>query len=472
MQLNALHVSITVVTRQVIYIMPKPTTFTHDSLSDFFSGFPQLKQLWIAFSGGMDSRVLLHAVSRIQSRLPHVTINAVHVDHGLNEQSKKWSSQCEAVCNEYGITYFGITVDAKPLKGESPEAAARDARYKAFADIMGEGDYFVTAHHQDDQAETFLLQLARGSGLSGLASMAVMSPFHKGMLVRPLLAYTRARLSEYASNESLTWIDDPSNFDKDFDRNFIRHNVMPVLNERWAQLSSTVSRSARHIAEADQLLRQLAESDINRLRNGPGDTLSVTALLALDDARRNNALRFWIKNLGLPVPQTVQLQHINQNILLAKPDAQPSVNWSGCEVRRYQDQLYAMSPLSLHDARQNLQWKIADSLEILDVGILSASVVVGQGLKRGLLISSGDSSQESVMVRFRQGGEQCRPAGRNHTHDLKKLFQEYKIPHWQRERIPLLYINDTLAGIVGYCYCENFVAKGNEPGLEINFESV
>ena len=451
--------------------MSKPTIFTPDVLYDFFSGLPDLKQLWVAFSGGMDSHVLLHAMSKLQSRLTNIKISAVHVDHGLNEQSRKWSSQCEMVCKEYGIPYFSISVNVKHQKGESPEAAAREARYQAFADLMGQGDCFVTAHHQDDQSETFLLQLARGSGLTGLASMAVVSPFHSGLLVRPLLEFTRGQLNEYAINEDLKWIDDPSNFNRDFDRNYIRHNVMPVMKERWPQLSSTISRSARHIAEADQLLQQLAESDIELLR-GENNRLNVSALLELDEARRNNVIRFWIKKLGLPVPQTIQLQHINQNILLAKQDAQPSVNWSGCEVRRYQGQLYAMPPLPRHDAGQSLQWKMADSLEIPDVGILSASLVIGRGLKRALLTDSGDSVSESVIVRFRQGGEQCRPAGRNHTHDLKKLFQEYKIPFWQRERIPLLYINESLAGIVGYCYCEDFVAHGNEQGLEVNFDSI
>ena len=449
--------------------MPKPVTFTPDSLFEFVTAHPEFKRIWIAFSGGMDSHVLLHAFADLKVRLNDVELQAVHIDHGLNEKSESWSQQCQQVCESYDIPVKIVRVDARHDKGESPEAAARHARYDAFKELLKEGDCVVTAHHQDDQAETLLLQLARGGGPAGLASMPVLGRFHSAWLARPLLNFTREQLSDYAQGENLQWIDDPSNFDINFDRNFVRHTVMPALKQRWPQIVKTISRSALHNAEVSQLLEQLADMDLQQLQGEYPNTLVVSALMALDEKRRNNAIRTWIKKLGLPLPQAVHLEHINRDILLARKDAQPAVNWAGCVLSRYRDQLYAMRPLPAHDNSRLYQWDLQNTLPIPGIGTLSARSVTGSGLAYSEMLDN--NVDNSISIRFRQGGEQCRPSGRAHTHDLKKLFQEFNVPFWARDRIPLVYVNNTLAGIVGYCYCQEFAAGTNETGYEITLQA-
>lgn len=443
--------------------MLKQRLLTANFLFETISAYPDLKRIWVAFSGGVDSHVLLHVLKEMSAQLEqlrHVEIKAVHVDHGLNEKSKQWAAHCQQVCAGYNIPLQILQVDATHRKGESPEDAARQARYNAFAGIIKKNDYIVTAHHQDDQAETLLIQLARGSGPAGLASMPTITPFHSAWLARPLLGFSREQLTTYASNANLTWIEDPSNENDDYDRNFIRHNVLPTLKSRWPKIVTTIARTARYNAEASQLLTQLAQIDIKEVQGPQRNTLLVSALLNFDVIRRDNLIRTWIKSLGLPLPQTIHMHHINHDVLGAKRDAQPKVNWVGCTISRYRDLIYAMQPLAPHDCNQMHPWNLQESISIAGIGILSVTHTNGSGLK--------NCDYDNAYIRFRQGGEHCKPVGRAHTHELKKLFQEFNIPFWMRERVPLIYINDTLAGIVGYCYCQGFEAAEDENGLEIN----
>ena len=442
--------------------MPKRLPLTANSLVEIISAYPDMKRIWVAFSGGVDSHVLLDVLKEISPQLEqlrHVEIKAVHVDHGLNEKSKHWAAHCQQICAGYNISLEILQVDAKHQKGESPEDAARKVRYSALAGVIEKNDYIVTAHHQDDQAETVLIQLARGSGPAGLASMPKMTCFHRGWLARPLLDFSRDQLMNYAKNANLQWIEDPSNANDDYDRNFIRHNVLPTLKSRWPKIVTTISRTARYNAEVSQLLTQLAQIDIKDAQGPQINTLSVSALLNFDVKRRNNIIRTWIKNLGLPLPQAVHIDHINHDVLGAKHDAKPKVNWSGCIISRYRDLIYAMKPLAPHDCNQIYPWNLQESISIAGIGTLSVSNTSGFGLKK--------CDYDNAYIRFRRGGEYCKPVGRAHTHELKKLFQEFNIPFWMRERVPLIYINDTLAGIVGYCYCQGFEAAENEKGIEI-----
>lgn len=443
-------------------------TFSPQIVLDFFLQLPDVKRIWVAFSGGMDSCVLLHALASISDRLEGKEVRAVHVDHGLNENSKQWSARCADTCQQYDVPLEILSVNAASGKGESPEAVARDARYAALAGIVAAGDCIATAHHEDDQAETLILQLVRGSGLPGLAAMASVAQFHAGLLVRPLLGCSREQLAAHAKAQALNWIDDPSNFNRDFDRNFLRHEVMPVLQQRWPTVATTISRSAQHIAEADSLLQDLANIDMHELQGAAKDRLALSGLLKLGETRRNNVIRAWIRKLGLPVPQAIHLHQLNRDVLQARPDAQPKVNWEGCEIRRYQDSLFAMSPMGQHDPGMKLSWDCHGALTLPGIGTLHITPVQGSGLKSALFSVTDSQPGRVVEVRFRQGGEQCKPAGREHTHDLKKLFQEFRVPSWQRDRIPLIYINDTLAAIAGYCYCDGFAAENDEAGLEVS----
>lgn len=455
-----------------------PTDTFPQHLLDTLKCFPPTRRYWVGYSGGRDSSVLLHALAGLRADLPgDLEIRAVHVNHGLSVHAAAWSQHCETVCAALNMTCQILRVNAKPVSGESPEAAARGARYQALAALIEAGDVLLTAHHQDDQAETLLLQLLRGAGPHGVAAMPACAALGQGWLARPLLDVTAAVLANYAEQHKLAWIEDPSNFDTGFGRNYLRHDIMPHLKRQWPAVSRTLSRAAAHAAEAAGLLDALADSDMRHVRGPTPDTLSVSGLLGLDNARQRNVLRRWLKRLNLPVPTAKHLQHIQHDMLHSASDSIPCVRWmsaeahcyqgaearcyQGAEIRRYRDSIYAMSPLPMHDANISLVWDMREPLALPGVGAFRATPTIGEGINASLLPGN------LATVKFRQGGERCRPVGRGHTHELRKLFQEQGIPPWQRERLPLIYIGGELAAVAHLWVCEPFQAMPNEPGIVV-----
>ncbi|MDX1607034.1 MAG: tRNA lysidine(34) synthetase TilS, partial [Candidatus Competibacterales bacterium] len=341
---------------------------------------PLPRRLWIAYSGGLDSHVLLHWLTHDPDLTRRCELRAAHVDHGLHPDSSRWASHCVAVCRGLGLSLQVLTVDARPRPGESPEAAARRVRYAALADLLTSADGVATAHHADDQAETVLLALLRGSGPRGLAAMPPVRTLGAGWLLRPLLDQPRARLRAYAERHGLGWIEDPANQVTDFDRNHLRHAVLPLLAERWPGLTRTLARSARHCAEAEALAGALAEVDL-AASAGPDATLSLAALQALDAVRRRNLLRHWLRGRGLPLPSERQLDRVLDDVLNAGIDRQPQVRWPGAEIRRHRDRLYALAPLPpAPDPNRVLDWNPAQVLELPGGGRLQATTVSGRGL--------------------------------------------------------------------------------------------
>ncbi|MCL4315375.1 MAG: tRNA lysidine(34) synthetase TilS [Gammaproteobacteria bacterium] len=388
-----------------------------------------------------------------------VILQAAHVDHALHPDSANWTEHCQTVCAGLGIPCQTVRVHAKAGPGVSPEAAARRARYQALAGLMEPGDCLLTAHHLDDQAETLLLQLLRGSGPHGLAAMPPCAGFAQGLHLRPLLEFSRPALRRYAEEHKLRWIEDPSNISRDFARNTLRHDVIPEINAHWPTAAATLARSARHQAEAADLMDALAELDLSQAQGAHKNTLSVSRLNALSGARRRNLLRYWIKGLDLPLPDSRHVQRIVCDVLGARADATPCVHWRGAEVRRYRDQLHAMPPLPAHDADRVIPWDMKQPL-ILPAGLGTLSCIPDTG--------AGIKAAAMATVRFRRGGERCKPVHRRETHELKKLFQEAGIPPWQRARIPLVYIDSQLAAVGGLWVCEPFQAGTGEPGLRIS----
>ncbi|GMR07164.1 MAG: tRNA lysidine(34) synthetase TilS [Gammaproteobacteria bacterium] len=456
-----------------------------DSLCDLVCQlFPGIKDsdtghhVIVALSGGLDSSVLLHATNRLKEPLANLKVSAVHVHHGISDKADAWDSHCEMLCSRLAVPYRCLTVDARAGAGESPEEKARDCRYRALAGALGKGECLLSAHHQDDQAETLLLQLLRGAGPRGLAAMPEVSVLGEGRLVRPLLGFSRQQLHDYARAHAITWVEDDSNADTRLDRNFLRHQVVPSLKQRWPAMAATLSRAAGHIADSAALLDELAAIDLAQCQGsgasggagateGPGVSalagLDMRALGHLHSDRQRNLLRYWLRQLGLPVPQSQQMQHVLTDVLHAGPDRVPCVQWPGVEVRRYRERLFAMPPLSLHDSHARYGWNLTDPLA-LSVGCLRSVPVSGKGLRANL-------GATGVTVAFRQGGEVCQPAGRQHHHDLKKLFQEAGIPPWQRDRIPLLYVENDLAAVAGLWVCQQFAAATNEAGLELHWQA-
>lgn len=434
--------------------------FSRKLLLETISALPTCKRLLVAYSGGMDSHVMLHAVWSLRSELTS-EIQAIHVNHGLQSEAAEWAERCSGFCRSNQIPITVINIDATPVKGESPEAAAREGRYRAVLGYMCEGDILLTAHHSDDQAETVLLQLLRGSGPSGLSAMPVICGFGPGFHARPLLEFSRADLAEYARQNGLQWLDDLSNSDTSFDRNFLRHRVVPLLKQRWPAMEKTLSRSASHCAEAQQLIEDAARVDLLGMQLGQDNSMSVAALAALPPPRARAVIRTWINDAGLRLPDTARLDRVLREMLTAREDRNPVVDWADVELRRYRDRLYLMSALQVLDPATELEWDGRSPLE-LPSGLGTLFV---EEAEAGISRSAWEEGPVSIC--FRVGGERCRPLGRNSSKSLKNLFQEQAIPPWERGRTPLVKINGRLAAVGDIWLCDGFKAEGSDNALKI-----
>lgn len=400
----------------------------------------------IGFSGGMDSHVLLNAMAMLGERLP-APLRAIHLDHGLQAESDTWIRHCESVCRKLGTPLKTFSLQLKPVKGESLEAVARHARYGLLARELRSGEMLLTAHHQDDQVETLLLQLLRGAGLSGLAAMPEIAHFASGYHARPLLDHSRAALQHYAEEAQLHWIEDQSNRDSGFDRNYLRHQVIPLLRQRWPGMSKTVSRSARHCAMADQVLDELLQRELRPLLHADG-SLSLSGLQSQPSTHIPHLLRSWIRTAGLSLPGSATLERVMQELLPAAADRNPLVAWPGAELRRFRDRLYLISPLPPFDPQQSLEW----------LGEPRLTLPQGMGALHFKWTADAPPRERPeagrYRVRFRRPGESCRPAGRGVTKRVKQLLQEAGVLPWMRDRVPLLEIDGEIGAIAGVCRCQ------------------
>ncbi|HEU0197345.1 MAG TPA: tRNA lysidine(34) synthetase TilS [Nevskiaceae bacterium] len=381
----------------------------------------------VAFSGGLDSTVLLHALVAAGAH----PLSAVHIHHGLQPAADAWVEHCTRACEA-----LGVMLDVRRVHvaddGRGPEAAARSARYAAFAAVMRPGDCLVVAHHQDDQAETVLLRLLRGAGTTGLAGMRPLVPFAGGQLWRPLLGWPRAALRAWAEDRGLSWVEDPQNQDRRFRRVWVRHNVLPLLETEQPAVRQALARTAATLAADADVLHELATADLEGLRRGPA--VSISGLRKLSAARRHNALRAWLRGRNLGTPSAALLGRVDRELLLAQADTQPLVRFPGCELRRYRDGLYAGAPLPPPPGPERLCWN----------GSAALVLPPGCGVLRG-----ERAPPEALGVGFQHGGERVLPAGSRHHRPLKHLFQEAGVPPWQRRRTPLLYCAGELVWVPG-----------------------
>ncbi len=414
----------------------------------------------VAYSGGVDSHVLLHALCA-QTAERGARLTAVHVNHGLHAHAADWARHCAEVCRQLGVPLQVLRVDAGARPGESPEAAARRARYRALAEWLPKEAVLLSGQHRDDQAETVLLQLFRGAGARGLAAMPAIAPLGAGRLARPLLGCSRAEILAYARRHRLQWIEDPSNADIRYDRNLLRQQLLPAIRQRWRGVDKALVRAARLQADQAELATVLAGLDLAHCEiEGQPDQLRAPALQSLARARQRNLLRHWIEANQLPLPAEAIIDQIIDSLLEARPDAGPVVHWSGAEVRRYRQRLYIMPPLPRWDPGLRLPWDPRQPLALPAAGgTLRAAYVSGQGLRA--------PAHTQLQVGFRQGGETLQPAGRAGHHSLKKLFQEWRVPPWRRTRVPLVFYGNALAAVAGYCICEDFLTNGDERGFEL-----
>lgn len=429
--------------------------------NDIFTSFSELadtNRIWIAYSGGLDSTVLLHLVSVNREQLGPEII-AVHVNHQISKNSVFWENHCKEICKRLDVKLKIIEVDATTPKGTGLEAHARQLRYAAIEKLMKKNDILLTAHHQNDLAETFILQLMRGSGPEGLAGMPLLKSFGEGYLIRPLLGYLRKDLEIYARENRLEWIEDESNLNTDFDRNYVRNNIITYLEKRWPSAIRTIARSAEHQTEVIDILKEVAASDFEGVRGESTDYLNLIQFNHLSNARKKNLLRYWIRLNSHSLPGKNIMEHVLSGVINSRKDKIPMVRWNDSEIRRYRDKIYIIR--SRDDINnESYTWNLGNPLT-LDCGILQAKQVTGKGIRSSSIVDN------IIEVRFRTGGEKIHPVGRRETHKLKKLFQETGIPPWQREQIPLLYIDNQLAAVTGYWIDEKFNTGSNESGWVI-----
>lgn len=419
---------------------------------------------WLALSGGLDSVVLLHLLNTLRDQLA-APLHVIHCNHGLQPAADEWAEFCTALCRRRDIPCHIESLALTPRSGESIEAQARAARYRACASAMGARGMLLSAHHQDDQAETLLLQLLRGAGVAGLAAMPALAELGEGWLARPLLAHSRAELEAYACHHRLDWIEDPSNQSLDFDRNFLRHQVMPLLQSRWPAAVSGISRSAALCGEARHIVQSVAQADLACCRTGAAQRLSIPCLQALPVERRAAVLRAWVSDCGLPPIPHHKLQQVFGEVITARADATPLLAWQGAQLRRYRDALWLMPPLDELADGQSLAWPVGDSLSLpAGLGEFKAAAMA-----RGIDRARWDAGQKEV--RFRSEGLTCTPSGRQGRRPLKKLFQELGVPPWLRARVPLLFIDGELAAVADYLVCAGFAAAASAPAMGLQWQA-
>ena len=413
--------------------------------------FPDVA-LCVAFSGGADSTALLAALAALAQ--PPLRLRTVHIDHGLQSSSRAWSRHCARLARALGVSLTVRRARIRPPRGASLEAAAREARYGLLAELLQPGEVLLTAHHQDDQLETVLLQLLRGAGIAGLAAMPACAPFARGLLLRPLLPLHHEQLVAWVRRRGLPWVDDDSNADLSRDRNYLRTQVLPLLQARWPAAAASVARAARHAAEAQQLLGALGSADAARASSGA--QLSVVALRALSPERRRNALRAWISAAGCRVPPAVRLAEIAGPMLAARSDARPQVSWQDAHVERSGNLLTLRAAgLGLGEgagAPPETRWDWQDTPR--------CPLPPACGTLELLPDAHGpldlDALPASLTVAARRGGERLRPRRGGPRRALKALLQEARVPPARRAQLPLLFAGTQLLAVADL-WCDQSV---------------
>jgi len=440
--------------------------------ADLLRSGPELLQagaVTVAFSGGLDSTVLLHLLASLRRQgMLRVPLRALHINHALQASAAEWQAHCHRVCADWELPCHSELVRVQLAAGDSPEEAARKARHAAFASLLGSGELLVLAQHQDDQVETALFRLLRGSGVAGLAGMPRLRNCGRGLLLRPLLDLPRSALQVYAREQRLSWIEDPSNCDQRYDRNYLRRTILPALASRWPGLVASISRSASLSGEAAGLLKVLANQDLLPARSDFPNWLECTSLHGLDPARQRNLLYCWLQELheqqGCAPPNHQVLEALVTTVLPASASANPLLSWGRngqrTTLRRYRDRLYVLPSLPSHPVPQEWQTD-QDCVLPGPLGTLVLEPVAGPGLRRDRV--------ERLQLRWRQGGEQVKAAGRRTRH-LKKLLQDCGVPPWLREHVPLLYAGDELVAVADLAICEGWLDKTGQNCYRISWQ--
>ncbi len=438
-------------------------SFTPQELLAHLSQLEKKQRLIVAYSGGLDSHVLLHGFAQLRDSLTQPFIlEALHVHHGLSDYADDWAAHCQYVCDQ-----LSVPLTVRHVRAEMPQASLenqlRELRYQVFIKVLNDGDLLALAHHADDQVETMMLRMLRGTGPQGLAGMPSQRYLGQGMLIRPLLEHCRSELESYAQHHGLSWVEDDSNADTRFDRNYLRHEVMPKLARRWPYYRKNFFRNAQVNKDALSSLDYFLERELQPQIQANETGLDCAWLLGFPTALQINLLRSWLNIQNLPLPGYKHLQQVLTEVVAVRVDAQSLVSWPGVEVRRFQGIVYANKPLPAHDASKVYKWRLDKSLLMAGSGLLKAEPAVGRGVFR-------IDEQAEVCVRFRQGGERCKLAGRDHSKLLKKQLNSLQVPPWLRDRLPLIYVDGELAALGDVAICEGFQASEGQAGYVLSWQ--
>ena len=388
-------------------------------------------QFLVAYSGGSDSTALLYFANKMAKKYK-VEIRAIHVNHNLNADSVDWENHCKYFCKKLNIPIIIKSINIVLKPGESIEERAREERYRVISSHANSKTIMMTAHHANDQSETFLYQLLRGSGVKGLSAMPDFKKILNGYHSRPFLNISKNTLMELVNFKELKYVIDNSNDNTKFSRNYIRKEILPKIKERWPSYSSTISRAANNVADAEKLNRDLAEIDIQNFLLSDDNKIS-TSVKNLDDYRFNNVIRFWIKKNNFRMPSLEQIYSIYLNVLNAGNDKTPFFSCSEYEIRRHNDYIEIMKPLKKHDSSKIYNWKFEENLVISNLSVNLS----WKNLEERL----GYNLNKDVEVKFREGGKSIELSKNK---NLKDYMRENKIPPWKRDRTLLIYIDKEL----------------------------
>ncbi|MDP5254842.1 tRNA lysidine(34) synthetase TilS [Vibrio sp. HB161653] len=421
---------------------------------------PAPHTLVVAFSGGVDSQVLL-ALAVDYAKAHRLGLRAVHINHNLSPNAEQWQAFCERYCQQYEVEFFAHSVQLTKNGGDSLEQIARQARYQVLSQYVQHGELLLTGQHLDDQAETFLLALKRGSGPKGLSAMPLLKPFANGHLMRPLLSLTRREIEAFARQRQLTWAEDESNRDVRFDRNFLRHQVLPSLNQRWPHFSQAVARTAQICAEQEALLQELLSEKLAQYTAQNGG-LSIDGLANESPTSRRYLLRMWMMEQGWPAVERKHLTIIWQQIAMAKNDANPVFEYGHYCVRRFDGWLF------LDTVKQDIsRWRSRLVLE------QPQTLPDGLGELRLTTMASSRQlmrPQQEWWLCFDPAGLVAHPVERGRRRKLKKIFQEYGVPSWQRRRIPIIVTPQQQVVAVAGLFVDRAFA-GDDLGIQWQQES-
>ena len=430
--------------------------------------FPRAR-LVLGLSGGLDSVVLLEVLRRLAGPLGF-RLACVHVNHGISPNARRWAAFCARRCKRHAIALTVHQVDVGPYRAEGVEAAARRTRYAIYA--REEADFIVLAQHLDDQAETVLLQLLRGAGLKGGAAMPLVRAqdsgnktkrAHAPAILRPMLAVSRKEIEAYARSKRLTWVEDESNLDTRHDRNFLRHEVLPVIERAFPGYRATLARAAGHLAEADEVLSELARADAHQITLG--NKLAVAGLKRLGTARAKNLLRWLLLQYGAALPEADRLEEALRQLVHARDDAAVRVVLGTHELRRYAGEAYLLRSLAELPAELRRDW---DGKRVWPLPELGGTLRFARGPGAGL--DCALISERGLSVRSRQGGEKLRLRPGGSTRSLKNLLQEARLPPWERERLPLIYCANTLVAVPGLGVASGWQAGAGNVGWTITWQ--